>query len=272
MGNMRKIRRETIAEKEWGAEFLREMDLVIASNAVESMASGRTLYNRDLDHRIVERCIPFDGEYSEYRLPTINAARGDEPGWKRADAAIAELFPHPRGHWATVEVDGKFDAYMSDGAGGVGTESGYKFTGNSSVSADFNAVTLYAAVLSGIIYDRRNQINNEILAHSFSSADLKPGRLFKDMYVGGKTHGKVEFTAVRHGMYVGGGDAVEVLATRRGARPKTYVIEAQSFVARAGLEIVLPPQYEDAGNAERLIPLFRAPVPEQTPGTIRVGL
>ena len=264
----RRIKREYIESKEWGPDFLREMDLVIASNVLESLTSYRTLYERTLAHQVAELCMPLDGELNEVRLPTIIVPEGDTPDWQRADEAVATLKDFPRGHWAVVELNGTYDAFMADGFGGIGTEPGAKFDKISASSPRFNPVTLYAAVISYMVYDRRNKIANEIMDCSFREADIKPGQVFKDMRFNGRQWSNVEFVGIKSGYYVGGTDAVEIRATRRGVKATSFIMPTYQFAANVGVTPVMPAEYDDVDNRSRLIEAFQEHVTSSSERTV----
>lgn len=264
MTDKRKITRDLIAATPWGEAYLREMDLIIAVNEFASACNRTTLFNDWLDRFVAERCAPLDGGLELKRLPNVDVpdGAGASDDYVRVRAALEFLKELPRGNWAVLQVDGKYDAYMSDGYGGIGTESGYKFTKNSPDAPAFNGTAMYGHVLSMMTYLRRNQIVNRIMDHTFNSTELKPGQVFKNITVMGKVHSKVQFVGIVKGYFSGGGDAVEVTAIRRGVKPKNVIIEGRDFAARIGATPVMPPEFVDAGNAMRLIPEFR-PKPDK---------
>lgn len=252
----RKITREAIAAEPWGEAWLREMDLVIAANVLESLRSGKTVYSSELRGKLAERCAPLDGGLEERKLTMIRV-EPDEKEWRRVPRALEELKGLPRGHWAVLEKDGRYDAYMSDGCGGVATESGHKFTNGRPDAGDLSFLPLYGNVLGYIAYMRRSQIENEIMEHSFRQSGIAPGHVVRDAWIGGKRYSKIEFLRLREGYYVGQGDAVEVRMTRRGVKAVEKVMPVASFAQLAGVVPVLPPVYDDPGNAERLVAGFR---------------
>lgn len=256
MSDSRKISLEKVASEPWGPELLREMDLVIATNALASLRGKRTLYNSDLNLKVAERCMPIDRGYRDRRLDTIHIPPNEEE-WRRVPAALSAIASEGRGTWAVFEKDGRFDAYMADGYGGTATESGHKFTKTSPLAASLNATTLYGHVLSYMTYLRRNVIENAILEHSFRVADVKPGETFRELFINGKLFNRVEVVAVRRDHYVGGSDAVELKATRRGVKAASFLMPATTFAQKLGLELVLPPEFDDPENEERLTDEFR---------------
>lgn len=270
MTDKRKITRELIAAKPWGEKFLREMDLVIAANIVEAFKSHQTLYNDLLNNHIATLVAPLDEERVPLKLDVIEVPESDQP-YKRLDKVLEPFKDLPRGHWAVLKMDDKYDAYMADGYGGIGTQSGYKFQNNSASAPDLNEIALYASVLSYMIYDRRNEIENAIWEHTFQEADIKPGQKFKNMPINGR-ESNVTFERIIRGYYVGKTDAVEVSATRRGVSAKNFVMPVGQFARKLDGEPVLPPEFVDDGNEARVIPAIRKPRPEPEPGTVVVYL
>lgn len=261
MTDSRRITRALIAEKPWGEEFLREMDLVIAVNTIESLRTGRTLYNVSLNERVAECCHMLDAELEFTRLDTVRIPPNDEAPYKREEEAAAFLKELPRGHWAVFELDGMYDAYMADGFGGYRiTANGHNFTKLSPEAHGLDPMALYASVLSYVIYIRRNEIQNEIMAHAYAKAGVEVGQVYSDIRINSKDYGKVEVTEIRPGHYPGNGDAVVVKATRRGVKPASFIMPGDSFASKIGAEHVMPPQYEDIDNHARLIEEFVRPL------------
>jgi hypothetical protein len=255
-----KIKREDIVASAWGEAFLREMDLIIAANEYASLLSGKTLYNDVLDEHIASLCMPLDQGLDLQQLPTIAVDVDAEHPWKEVPAALKALEGLPRGHWAVFEKSGRYDAYMSDGHGGTGSHAGHKFTYLAPTAPRLNPIGLYGQVMSMIIYLRRNQIQNRICEYSFEAADLKPGFTIKgDSYVGGKKYSKVVFDELKHGYYVGGGDAISLSLTRQGAKPKETIVSPAGFARLANLDLVMPPEFDEPDLADRLIDGFELP-------------
>lgn len=248
--------REILEQKDWGLSFLREMDLVIAVNELESQVQNSTLYNSVLNLKVAEQCAALDKDLQFKQLGLVDIKEDAENPWKAVPEAIKFLADFPRGHWAVFRFLGGYDAYMSDGVGGVETASGHKFTKTSPQAPDLNAMEMYSHVLSYAIYLRRNQIRNRILEHSFKAADLKPGAIAKNVRINGKEFSKIELLEIKKGYYVGGSDAVAVKATRRGAKPTGFVLQGDAAVRKFGLEIVIPPEFDDVGNEDRLVDEF----------------
>ncbi len=271
MTDVRRLTRDMIAAEPWGAAYLREMDLIIATNELESAKNGRTLYNAALDLFVAERCAPLDGGLELKRLTDVDVPSGDRDGWARATQARQFLKNLPRGHWAVFNLDGAYDAYMSDGRGGIGTQAGSKFNYYSPNAKDFNGTKIYGHLLSMITYLRRNEINNRIMDHTFQVMELRPGQVFKNTSFGGRTYSKVQYVGVEKNHFVGGGDAIEFTAIRRGAGSKKFTTSTRDFARLVAATPVMPPEFVDNENDLRLIPEFRSMVVD-TPDVEVAGL
>jgi len=247
---------DKITDTPWGDAFRREFELVVAANVFNSMQTGETLYNSVLDARLAYHCAPLDGGLKEEFLGVVAVGQPKDGTWGHVRAKIAEtLADRPRGAWAVFEMDGKYDAYMADGHGGYGTESGHKFTYTGPDAPSLSFGNLYGAVLSWAEYKTRNRIKDEILAESFKAMDLQPGHAVKDAYMGGKQWSKIEFVKVLKGHYVGPSDAVQVRCTRRGVKPKDFVMEPHAFIRVFNVPLALPEKYADPDNESRLTTL-----------------
>lgn len=255
MPNITRPTMEKLAEAGWGEAFRREFELVAAANVFREMQTNEILYDTVLEARLAYHCAPLDGGLKEEYLGVIAVPDAEAADWKRAEEAISVLKGKPRGTWAVFEMGGAYDAYMSDGLGGVATQSGYKFKKTRPDAPDLSFENLYGAVLSYPAYECRNRIKNEILAESFKSHGLQPGHTVKDGYVGGKRWNKVEFVRVLKGYYVGNSDAVQVRCTRRGVKPKDFAIEPTTFIGLFEVPVVLPERYANPGNEARLTSL-----------------
>lgn len=252
---MTKIRRESVAREPWGEAYLREMDLVIASNIIEALRLGKTLYNDMLNLAVAERCLDLDGGYREERLDIVDVPENAEAPYKALPDAQAFLKELPRGHWAVFRKDGKYEAYMSDGFGGLGVQSGLNFTSNSAYSKAFDPVQLYSHVVSYMVYERRYELLQEIIEFSCAQATVTPGDTFANVYLKGKTYPKMEFLGMDQS---GESSGYLVKATRRGVRPIYVTLDASSFHSLARLDTILPPEYDDPDNAHRLSSELRA--------------
>lgn len=247
----RKLTVEAIASLPWGAAYLREMDLVIAEGVRWSLSSGETLYNDTINHRVADFCRHMDPEYVEDFIGTIEVPANDEEPWKRVPAAEAAVIGRPRGTWAVLEMDGKYHAVMSDGLGGLGHPPGNAFYRSAPHAPDLNPRTLYAGVLSRAVYDRRNELAKRIVRHSAEVADVKPGTVVKDRYLGGKQFSKVEFVRVIPGHFVGGYPAYEVEGTRRGVKKQRFVLEPDRFMGIFRIEAILPDDLVPSDGIDR---------------------
>lgn len=246
-----KITIEGIEAEPWGPAFVREFDLTIAANELRSMRTGATLYNDVINTLVAERCAPLDGGLKEDFLG-VRRVGGDGPAHRRVEDAVRFLADRQRGTWAVFELDGAFDAYMADGCGGIGTESGRKFTSKSPDAPRFAFLKLYAAVLSMPIYLRRNEIRNHIHVSSHRAAGVEPGCVARDVRLNGVTFSMVEFERRALGHFSGGEDALVVLARRRGARPASLALGQDAFMRIFGVAPAMPEFYEDDANETRL--------------------
>lgn len=255
MSSIRDIR-DKISSTQWGGEYLREMDLIIATNALESLISGATLYNSMLNSHIADNCHHLDKELELFKYDLVKIEPDIDNPWKAVPAATEFLKSKPRGHWAVFEFEGRYDAYMSDGYGSVETESGQKFTKTSPNAPALREIELYSHVISYMTYLRRNQILNSILEHSFNESGIGPGYKAKDVRINGNNYNNVEVLEIKGGYYSGGTDAVLVRATRRGVKPSGLIIPASSMVSKFSLEPVMPPEFQDVDNDRRLVSEF----------------
>lgn len=269
MTDARRINRDLISDLPWADEFLGEMDLVIAVNTIEALNSHRTLYNDMLEKRVAECVHLVDGGLDFKKLDLVRIPPNDEAPYRRADDAVAFLKKLPRGHWAVFEKDGAYDAFMSDGYGGVASGNGLGFSKNSGSAPAFNEMELYSRVLGYMVYIRRNEIEKEIMTLAFEKAGIKPGQTYQGFRIDGKEYGKVEVVEIKRGYYSGHGDAVEVKATRRGVKPIIAIVPDTSFAARIGAEITMPPEYENIDNHARLVVEFLTPA--RSSAGIRIG-
>lgn len=259
---------EGIEGEPWGPAFVRELDLTIAANELRAMRAGEILYDAVLNPLVAERCAPLDGGLKEEFLGVLKVG-ADGPPHRRIENAVRFLADRPRGSWAVFDLDGAFDAYMADGCGGIGTESGRKFTCKSPSAPRLSFTRLYAAVLGMPIYLRRNEIFNRIAAASDRAAGIEPGHAVKGVRLGGKTFATIEFErrAPRH--FSGGSDTMVVLGRRRGAKPTRLALEQQTFMRIFGVTAVMPESYDDEANETRLAAadsgLVEAPARALTP-------
>lgn len=244
----KKLNLTDLEHEDWFPSFSRELDLVIAANVEDSAIQKKTLYNSDLNNRVSEYCRPLDGGYEESYLGIIKVEPVSEDiAYKRVDIALEALKGRPRGHWAILELDGRYDAFMSDGIGGFGTESGHKFTARSADSDGFSADHLYGNVLSWIVYNRRREIEAEMLRHTVESAKIPEGHVWRDVRSGGTTYSKVT--------YLGPGDVPgqhRIGLSRRGLKATTGMMPDEGIARLADLRLEADPKYWDMGNDLRL--------------------
>ena len=251
MSDRTKFTQAAIVEgKSWGPAFAREMDLVIAQGALESFRTGQTLYDETLRRRVAAYCLPLDGDVVERSLGVIDVAENPAERWKEVPDAVSVLAGQPRGTWAIFRKGGRYDAYMSDGIGGVGTASGEKFTYASPEAPDLQFANVYASVISWAVYVRRREIEGEILENSFDVAGSKDGMVATQARLGGKEYARVEYAGIMKDRNGPGRDAVEVVAHRRGVRPTRYALEKAAFARTFELPMAMPAAYE--GGPDRL--------------------
>jgi hypothetical protein len=272
---MRDVRlsREQIALTPWGAPYLRELDLMMAANELASFETGRCLYNRDFDEACAHRVMPLDGALELKRLADVRIPKSEDPHRQYVvteETIRTTLRDAPRGYWA-VFYDGQgYDAYISNGIGGVDTESGHKFQYRSANAPPFNDAALYATIISMITYLRRNQIRNAIIAESVKAAGIKPGTIATDKRLGSHTYSRVVFDGVEVGYYSGSGDAYRVTGHRRGVKPKSYIVTDAALSTLYDVAMVMPAQFDDAGNADRVIDIVKPRI-ETLPQTAMSG-
>jgi hypothetical protein len=156
-----------------------------------------------------------------------------------------------RGSWAVFELDGKYDAYMADGDGGVSTETGHKFFYTKPMAPNLNFLTQYGAILGWSTYNLRREIERDIIAMSVDEAGIKAGTVITDCYLQGKTYNKV----VTDANVVNG--EVTVTASRRGARKVQFKFGAEAIFRTFGdhIKVVIPDKYLTGALLERFAAL-----------------
>ncbi len=260
-----------VSARPWGAAYLREHDLMIAANEFAAAQTGQALYNAEFDRACAARLLPLDGECEMRRLETVEVPLRDTSRDQHTatQATIRSVLGGaPRGHWAVFRVGDCHDAYVSNGLGGIATESGKKFTYRSDNAPAFRDVEMYAHVLGMMNYLRRNEIRNAIIAHSVASAQVAVGTGVRDVALKGKTWSRVEYAGIRAGYYSGGGDAYTVTARRRGVAPTGFIVADAVLMRIFGIAHVMPPAFEDAGNAERVLDIVKAPASTGIPTSL----
>lgn len=242
-----------MAKEIFGEAYVREFDLTIAANVMESFRTGKTLYNVDINRRVASRCIPLDAGLSPEYLGVIHVPPNEESPWLREETVLREhLVGKPRGTWAILERDGKFDSFMSDGLGGIGTDSGHKFIYASPKSPNLNDFeALYGTVISYAIYARRSEVEAIILRHSVEKATPEIGTIARDQYINGNKYNRVILKDV---VRTEAGDFVHAIveATRRGVPRKRFELSVPSVFRTFGVPLDMPREFTDAGNASRL--------------------
>lgn len=242
-----------MAKEIFGEAYVREFDLTIAANAMESLRTGQTLYNVDINRRVSSRCMPIDAGLKPEYLGVIHVPPNEENPWLREETVLREhLAGKPRGTWAILERDGKFDSFMSDGLGGIGTDSGHKFLYSSPKAPNLNDFeALYGTVISYAIYARRNEIEAIILRHSVEKATPEIGAIARDQYINGNKYNRVILKEV---LRTDAGDFVHAVveATRRGVPRKGFQLSTSSVFRTFGVPLDMPREFVDDANASRL--------------------
>lgn len=249
-----------VVSEPWGAAFLREHDLMIAANVLASLESGEPLYNADFDRACAERLIPLDGGLDLRQLDTVTIPEAAEPHLQHRqtqETIKATLAAASRGHWAVFRLGERYDAFISNGCGGVETESGLKFTYGSASAPAFTGPKMYAHVLGMMNYLRRNAVQNLIIEYSCEAAGLAPGATARDIDLGGKTWNRVVYAGKKPGYFVGGTNAYAVTAHRRGVKAQGFVVEPSAFTRIFDLAYAMPEDFVDAGNPARVLDIVK---------------
>lgn len=254
------LSRDDLAGLSWGAAYLRELDLMIAANVLASLQSGECLYDEPFNRACATRMMPLDGGLEMRRLPTVTIPdpTGGRPEHRAVDDAVAgALRDTPRGHWAVFRLGERYDAYISNGLGRFETQSGHKFTLTSETAPAFTDAAMYAEVISMMIHRQRGALDNAIVAHNIAASGLAKGATATDVELGGKTWSRVVYEEVKVGHYSGGGNAYRVTAHRRGVRPTGFIVQQGTLQDLYGLPFTMPPEYEDADNADRVLDIVK---------------
>ncbi len=241
------FRIKDLGDAPWVAEYAREFALTVAANQFASMASRKTCYNVELEARVAERVMPLDLGLSESYHGVIDVPPHAEE-WKRVEEATAFLGEMPRGAWAVFRMDGGYDAYMSNGLGGVETATGDKFKGNR--PGQFTFERLYADVIASEAYYQRDSVTKAIHAESFARHTVPRGTTVHDEYLGGHRQKKIEYLApacqTPFASQVSDPDAPVVKATRPGVKAKMLALTPSGFVELFKVPLQLPPGMETA--------------------------
>lgn len=231
-----KISVDAVRKQPWGEAFLREMDLVIAANVVEYFRRKETLYNRLLDRRVGDFCLPLDPQVKNLELGIISVPPHPEP-YLRLDAVQAEIAAHPRGAWALLEIGGNYQAVMSDGFGGLDGERGHQFRNTNIHHGDHSFRALYGTVLQSLVYERRNEIEARIERHTADTASLAVGTTAKDAYLNRKRWSSVKYQGP---VEQDGRILHSVLASRKGVKAQEFLLPSSTFISTFGIERSLP--------------------------------
>lgn len=256
MSRTSKITRAKLLAAPSQSEMLREMDLVIAANTLESLNTGSILYNNELNARVAEFCAPSDRTLNLRYLGIFPVLGNSNRPWEDIAEATEFLAPLKRGNWAKFERNGGFDAYMSDGYGGVTGLTNGNFTYSRPSAPDLNAMNLYSSVLSSLIDDRRRTIEEAIIAETYSTNPVKVGTVVQNVWLSAKTYNKAEFVGIREATEGQPSTPIPIVrATRRGVKPVLLNLTLKRFNALFGLPNVMPAEFRDAGKVERLATL-----------------
>lgn len=215
MLNARSLERAHFEATDWGRALLRELDLVVAVGELESMTTGRTLYDVDLKDRVADFVMPLDRELRLEHLGVVPITGGPrDADMQTIGRRLAAL---PRGAMAVLGTQREpggglpggygYDAWMSNGSGTVDTQSGHKFMIARPHGPDTAFRRLYGQVVGGIVYRQRARARDAILQHSMKVATLTPGTRAKgDFYINGRSWSAATFERVVPSHYSGGGD------------------------------------------------------------------
>lgn len=242
-----------MAAQTWGAAYLREFDLIIAANELASMRSGELLYNDPFNKILAGRLVALDQDLVLQRLPDVEIPQDSEEPWKAQKTAInGTLGGTPRGTYAVFRSGETYDAYMSDGFGGI-TGRGSYTSKKTADAAAHDEIELYAHVISMMAFLHRSAVRNAIIQHSCKMANILPGREIQNVTLQGKTFSRVVFEKTEVGYFVGKGDAYIVRGHRRGAKPTGYRIESGTLLRIFNIDLVMPAEFADAGNEARIV-------------------
>lgn len=236
----KKLDRETIGEAPWGSEFLKEVELVVAAAVLHEATTGKTVYDDELNKRVGDFARPLDEEMSEEFLGILEVPPNEDAPFKRFDDVFAFVSRKQRGAWAILEADGKYDAIMSDGIGGLGRLPGTPFTYTSSKAPAFNARALYGGALGWLVYNERRRIRESLIEASVAAAAIEPGAVAKHVSIGSKDYTKIELVRKIDDYYAGGGSAFELKGTRRGVRPVGLIVGPEVMMRAFAIPPVLP--------------------------------
>lgn len=232
----------------WNKDFQREFELVIASNVFNSMTTNTILYDADLNERVSWYCQKYDTELVDHFDGVIHVDTNDSiPSYEFGDKELKALSSKQRGSWAIFEMNGFYDAFMSDGYGGIGTESGHKFQRTSPKSYENYFNTLYGATLSYPIFKKRHEIESEIYSFSAKSNPIQIGDVSKNVTINRKNYSKIEYI-----QNIESTGKHEIKASRRGAKPDLFHISDDTLVRLFKIPIFLPEKYIDEKNDIRL--------------------
>lgn len=259
--NARSLARDHFEATDWGRMLLRELDLVIAVGTLDSMRTGRTLYDDVLKCRVADFVAPLDRELVRENLGVVDiddvkGAAAQEIGRvlvSKPRGAMAVLRTFRQGGYDGIQPGIGFDAWMSTGDGRVDTNSGHKFLCPSPRTPETEFRRLYGTVLGRIVYEQRGRCRNEIVRASVEAAGLKPGMKVKgDHYLNGRSWTSATIEKLVENHFVGGGHAWQVRMTKPGCG-KSFICEHDALMRIFGIEPVMPSQWIDPDNDQRLL-------------------
>lgn len=220
-------------------QFERMARHIIAINVAWSLHTNQTLYEAVLQRRVADAVWALDDHLANQNLGVITIPPSDLPDYLRVRAAIEPLRQMPRGAWAVFDLDGKYDAYMADGVGGLATETGNKFYYVRPTAPNLNFLTQYGALLGWSAYHLRKEVEKEIFALSIEKAGIKAGTTVTDRYINSKKYDKI----------IADADVVDgtmtVTASRRGTRKVQFKLDAELIFSYFGdyIKIAIPDKY-----------------------------
>ena len=252
--NAKKLARADIFQLPWADAYFREMDLVIAAGELDSMVNGTTLYDAVLGARVADFCSPLDRgcEPNFDKLIVLPSADFQS---EQLQSIGQNLAAKPRGTWQVWQApDGGYDIWMATGTGTIATPSGYKFSHKRFPGPELDFRTGYAAVLGTIIYERRSQIRNAIVRASVDNAGIEPGTHFRDVMLNGQKWTNATYLGIDAAHFVGDINAYTFICSRRGKKSQ-FKLETSAFMRIVGAKPIMPAEFEDRCNDERLASL-----------------
>lgn len=239
-------------ETKWDSlSFIKVFDRLIAANVFVSEQRGVTLYNNEFNRFLAEKLAPIDGGLSESFLGVVDIQENRDEPWRSVPETVEPLLcDKPRGAWAIFRYDGGYDAYMSDGHGGVCTETGRGFPYPSSANASLTFEAVYAHVWGWSAYSRRNEIESEVYAVSAASG-AEGCTEVRNKRVNGKEWDRLTYHGEDDHGYC-------IRMTRRGRKACEAHIAPRGLVRLFNLPLVMPDRFDGVQIDENLSPAMRS--------------